>query len=218
MRIDGRSRSIRGHGACCTRPRVSIARPEAHSTAQSRPSLFRRGYLPCSAGADLRDARGGTFGHVLLETHYRVRFKRPLLLDLGGIAKGFAVDQAVRVLKRAGIASAVVNAGGDLRAFGPMPRRVHIRHPENPGAPALVGELHNAALATSGSYYLPLMSIRPASAIIDPHRRQSAPLRGSVSIVAPTCMIADALTKIVAIAGTAKGGGLSRWRAQAILL
>lgn len=205
--------------------RVLKAAAALHGTSRGAfdcavaPELIRRRYLPRSASASLSDVRGSTFSDVLLEAPYCVRFKRPLLLDLGGIAKGFAVDQAVRALRRAGVVSAVVNAGGDLRAFGPLPRRIHIRHPRHPGVPALVGELHNAALATSGSYYLRSSAdAEEGGAIIDPRRSCPASLTGSVSVVAPTCMIADALTKVVAIAGKANGCDLARWRARAIVL
>lgn len=153
---------------------------------------------------DCASHRGGTFGDVVLEAGARVRFNRPLMLDLSGIAKGFAVDQAVRVLKRGGVASGVVNAGGDLRVFG-SPQRVHVRDPRNGSVSGIVGELHDAAIATSAR-----------ERIVDPRQARSSVGPATITVIAPTCMIADAFTKVVAILGS--NCGLSRWRAQAILV
>jgi len=76
--------------------------------------LARWGYLPRS----LRRKRPGNWRQVLLLPGRGVCFLQPLALDLGGIAKGFAVDAAIQVLQRRGAISAIVNAGGDLRVFG----------------------------------------------------------------------------------------------------
>ena len=74
---------------------------------------------------------------IALMADGRVRFERPdVAVDLGGIAKGFAVDRAIEVLRAQGISRALVNAGGDLAAFGPEPHLVHIRDPRSAAAPA----------------------------------------------------------------------------------
>ena len=56
----------------------------------------------------------------------QIRFNQPLQIDLGGIAKGFAVDLAVETLQRRGIRNGLVNAGGDLRVFGEELSLIHI--------------------------------------------------------------------------------------------
>ena len=56
---------------------------------------------------------------IFLRRNYEVFFCRDLIVDLGGIAKGFAVDCAVEALKDNGVEAGIVNAGGDLRTFGP---------------------------------------------------------------------------------------------------
>ncbi|WP_197713929.1 FAD:protein FMN transferase [Polynucleobacter necessarius] len=61
-----------------------------------------------------------------------IKSSRPLCLDFGGIAKGFAVDMAVRVLISEGISSGYVNADGDLRVFGNTSFPIQIRNPESP--------------------------------------------------------------------------------------
>ncbi|HET9379084.1 MAG TPA: FAD:protein FMN transferase [Chthoniobacterales bacterium] len=94
------------------------------------PTLQRAGFLPASGEAPTRSDI--SFADVELLSDNRVRFRRPgVCLDLGGIAKGFAVDEAIAVLERAGIDTALVNAGGDLRTSGSF--SVGIRHPHRPG-------------------------------------------------------------------------------------
>ncbi len=92
------------------------------------PLLSKWGYLPggYSSGA------AATFRDIILGPDCTIRFARPLSIDLGGIAKGFAVDCAVSSLLAAGIKSGIVNAGGDLRVFGAEPHQVYLRDPAKP--------------------------------------------------------------------------------------
>ena len=64
--------------------------------------------------------------------HNQIYFTQPMLLDLGGIAKGFAVDQAIHALRRGGCSEAIVNAGGDLRRFGRTPHPIYLRRGTGP--------------------------------------------------------------------------------------
>lgn len=127
----------------------------------------------------------------------RVRFRQPLRLDFGGIAKGHAVDLAIEQLRAAGIVEAQVNAGGDLRVFGPAPQRIALRDPRAPSQWSQIVELDDQALATSAPYYAAGSS---PSALIDP--RSGNPYAGtdSISIIAPSCRVADALTKVALFA------------------
>lgn len=186
------------------------------------PRLQELGYLP---GPRRRGAEG-TFADVELnatESGGTVRFHAPgLALDLGGIAKGFAVDRAVESLREAGIASGLVNAGGDLRAFGEAPFPVVIRDPGNPGATLITLELRDAALATSAHYFAdrlaPNASLPP---IVFPgaHRPPSAtPLPRSVTVQATNAMLADALTKVVMLDPAAAQAVLRRHGAAALLV
>jgi FAD:protein FMN transferase len=64
---------------------------------------------------------------------HRVRFQHPdTRIDLGGIAKGFAVDRAINVLREHAMPAGLLNAGGDLAVFEPNPNPVRIRDPRNP--------------------------------------------------------------------------------------
>jgi thiamine biosynthesis lipoprotein len=149
-----------------------------------------------------------------------VRFMRPLRLDLSGIAKGYAVDLAVRTLQDLDIDQIAVNAGGDLRVAGPQAQSIRLRHPQNPSCLAHTVTLRNAALATSATYYSRRVTQgREVSALIDP--RSGDPYGGdrSISVRAHDCMTADALTKVVlfADAGIAERC-LSVCRAEAYVL
>jgi thiamine biosynthesis lipoprotein len=118
--------------------------------------------------------------------------RAPVSLDLGGIAKGFAVDQAVIAMQAAGCPSGLVNAGGDLRVFGPNPHTLFVRKERQ----AHRIELVEAALAVSD---VDAATPRPTE-----HRGYYA--RGSTepalicryaAVVAPQAAVADALTKCV---------------------
>jgi len=126
--------------------------------------------------------------------------------DLGGIAKGYCVDRAVAELRRCGVQSGLVNAGGDLRAFGARAFPLHLRHPEDPRQLLPFGELRDAALATSATY---LQGQERCAG--------SAPLApgASISVRAPRAAIADALTKVVAVMGGQAAPLLARYSAQA---
>jgi FAD:protein FMN transferase len=120
-----------------------------------------------------------------LELHdHLVRLHEPATVDLGGIAKGFAVDCAVDALRAYGTAAGLVNAGGDMRAFGPgLP--VQINDPVY-GIPRAEVLLTNRAIATS--------------ALIDgtmEHIYSWEERWTSATVCAATAMDADALTKIV---------------------
>ena len=160
-----------------------------------------RGYLPPPRSSVAPDPRANWRDIELLDDEC-VRLRRPLWIDLGGIAKGYAVDRAVDILVAAGATQGCVNAGGDLRVFGPRAECVHLR---NAGGylPAL--ELCEAAVAGSSG-----------AAHVHGRTRAAARAGASVGVVAPTCMIADALTKVVLAAGAAGSAAvLARFGAQA---
>ncbi len=125
---------------------------------------------------------------IELDAQGRVRFHRPLTIDLGGIAKGFAVDQAVEMMKKAGALAGIVNAGGDLRIFGESTQAVQVRHPLHPGRAAATLLLRERALATSASYFAPVL--------VDGRTGKRIENNISITVGAPDCLTADALTKI----------------------
>ena len=145
----------------------------------------------------------------------RVRFARPLLIDFGGIAKGYAVDAALAVLRDAGVDNARVNAGGDLARFGDTAEPVRVRHPAQPTLSLHLADLQNGAAATSAGYY---HAEAVASPLRHPHTGAELCRTLSVSVLAPTCLAADALTKIVAADPERAPALLGRQSAQAILI
>jgi FAD:protein FMN transferase len=161
------------------------------------PSLERAGFLP--QGCRNPVGEGTSFADVKLLSENRVRFRRAgLRLDLGGIAKGFAVDKAVEVLRQGGIESGLVNAGGDLRAFGPDSFEIQLRDPRSSGRALVPLRVVNQAVATSAHYFADrLRTGARRGPFVHPRLGE---LRGdllSVTVAAPSAMLADALTKIV---------------------
>lgn len=152
------------------------------------------------AARQLQEASGGLFditqgrapqgwrceGRRLTKLHAAAAF------DLGGIAKGYAVDCAVRALQAEGCPAGWVNAGGDLRAFGAAQLPILLRD-EAAGALRPFAQLEEGAFATS--------LWRTAYA----------------SVAAPLCLWADALTKVVAASGNARHPLLAEYEARAWL-
>jgi len=162
----------------------------------------------------------GTRDTIQLLPENRVRFADPFVkIDLGGIAKGFAVDRAVEVLRSHGIAEGLVNAGGDLRVFGPRCRAVDIRDPRQPDRALYRIVLSDASLASSAGRFDPVRSRHAFdSAVIDP--ATAMPVRSIIGATAcaPSCMIADALTKVVMNAGEGAAAILEHYSANALFV
>jgi thiamine biosynthesis lipoprotein len=185
------------------------------------PVLQEMGLLP-----RLRDCRtwtpgpGATTAAIELVSGRRVRFKHPdARIDLGGIAKGFAVERAIDVLRHCGMPAAIVNAGGDLAVFGSKPHTVYIRDPRDPRRSMCQVRVRSGALASSGSYFDPFGSSQPVgSAVIDPSSRKPACTALAATVRAPSCMLADALTKVVMVAGPSAADVLEHYRADALVV
>ncbi|HEX4985084.1 MAG TPA: FAD:protein FMN transferase [Burkholderiales bacterium] len=175
------------------------------------PLLVGQGLLPGAADASLEC---GVSRDIVLMPERKVFFKRPMLVDLGGIAKGFAVDVAIHELRRADCTEGAVNAGGDLRRFGPVAQPIHLRKEEGL---AKVAELRCGAIATSAPHAnQPDRLAQPLGSIFDPHGRRAWNGSGAVMVAAPSCVIADALTKVAALAGPSSAPLLARFGARAV--
>jgi thiamine biosynthesis lipoprotein len=144
-----------------------------------------------------------------------VQSKLPLCLDLGGIAKGYAVDKAVELLVVNNIQSGSVNAGGDMRVFGNLTQDIQIRNPSMPHELIQIGKMKVGAIATSSLYF----SKRDADAksyMVNPLNHEHIEFSESYSVIANECVYADALTKVVSISGNTQHPCLSHFSAQAI--
>jgi len=142
---------------------------------------------------------------VLDADQHTARLDAPnMRLDLGGIAKGFAVDQALATLRGLGVNRALVNASGDLAAADPPPGKpgwkvaIAPLKPDRP--PTHFGLLTNRAIATSGDayQYVDIDGVR-YSHIVDPRTEFGLRRRSSVSVLANTCTVADALASAASV-------------------
>ncbi len=167
--------------------------------------LMRRELLPSK---DLDHVCKGDFSAVCLSEDRAVRLTAPVAIDLGGIAKGYAVDRAIASLRAAGVRCASVNAGGDLRVMGEIEQPIHVHVPGRGLLQA--GFLRNGAIATSSSIATVGRSGAPKSpgSITD---------RRAYSVVAPSCIVADALTKLLVQSGEPQHPCFGRFGATAFI-
>jgi FAD:protein FMN transferase len=141
---------------------------------------------------------------------HTVAFGKPgMRIDLGGIAKGYAVDRGIELLKARGLTHAMVNAGGDTRVSGDRfgkPWVIGIRHPDRKDEIALRIPLEDAAFSTSGDYerFFDEGGVRYHH-ILDPKTGMSPHEVRSVTVIASNATRTDGLTKTVFILGPKKG-------------
>lgn len=147
---------------------------------------------------------------VLDESNYTVLLKKSLVIDLGAVAKGFAIDLAANELKDfQGFQGFVVNAGGDLFAGGVddngSPWKIGIQHPFDKDKIIDVVEISNKAICTSGSYERKNAKFPENHHIINPKTGLSPNDWVSLSIIAPFAMMADAFSTASFLLGGEKG-------------
>ncbi len=171
---------------------------------------------------------GGSSADIRIDADDCVRFERALRLDLGGIAKGHAVDCAVDALRARGITSALVNAGGDMRCFGAAAYPVDLRFA---GGVRTVAMLRDSALAASSHAHREVEAPQArraahVSAPIDAH--VGAPIdahidardgrvmrrRDTIVVQAPSAAVADALTKVAMVCSTSADKACRALQAQ----
>ncbi len=185
------------------------------------PALIAGGFLPGHAAQTTADENSefeARYFDLVLLPDDRAVWRRKGRIDLGGIAKGYAVDCAVEALRSHGVASAIVNAGGDLRCFG-KPYPIHVRHPDSPTNLSCLGWLQDAGLASSAGYFSGRDTAgRHVDPLVDPQLRNCTSWAGNISIAAPDGMTADALTKVVRLAPDLAPDILERFGAQAIVI
>jgi thiamine biosynthesis lipoprotein len=154
---------------------------------------------------------GINYRHLQLDPKARtIHFARPgVRIDLGGIAKGYAVDNCIALLKGRGIGNAIVTAGGDSRLLGDRrgrPWNVGIRDPRQRGDVAAVLPLADVAISTSGDYerFFEEDGVRHHH-IINPRTGKSATGVRSVTIIGPDGITTEGLTKSVFVKGPKEG-------------
>jgi FAD:protein FMN transferase len=151
--------------------------------------------------------------HVRLNPHRQTvdLQVKGMKLDLGGIAKGYAADEALAAMAAVGITRALIDAGGDVVAGDPPPGQsawqIGIAPLEDPrGRPDRFLNLANAAVATSGdaSQHVEIDGVR-YSHIVDPRSGMGLTTLSSVTVLAPDGMTADALASAVSVLGPQRG-------------
>ncbi|MDD5328145.1 MAG: FAD:protein FMN transferase [Phycisphaerae bacterium] len=189
--------------------------------------------LPTDAELEQVHSRVG-YGKLIMDANEEsIRFAAEgMRVDLGGIAKGYAIDKAVEVMRKAGAAGGMVDIGGEIKCFG-LPSagqknwRVGLQDPNeakdgfDAGTPLLVLDLTDVTVATSG-HYRRFVTIggKRYSHIVNPGSGHSSESLSSITIICPSAIDADALATAVAVMGKEKGLALieSLPGAEAILI
>jgi len=174
---------------------------------------YRLGVAP--GGDELARARRaiGWRGLQLDHGNRTLAFAQPgMRIDLGGFAKGHAVDNAVTILAQLGIGHAFVSAGGDSRVIGDKrgrPWTIGVRHPRHATAVVALLPLENTAVSTSGDYerFFERDGVRHHH-IIDPATGRSPAAIHSVTILAGDGLTAEALSKSLFVLGVEQGMAL----------
>lgn len=139
-----------------------------------------------------------------------IAFTRPgLQIDLGGIAKGYAVDRGIQILRKHNITSAVITAGGDSRILGDLgdrPRTIGIRHPRKNDEFIVLIPLADTAISTSGDYerFFLRDGVRYHH-ILDPDTGRSVEGVQSASVMTDLAIDSDALSTTVFVLGVERG-------------
>jgi len=173
-----------------------------------RIARFRKAFPLTEKLAEVRKAVG--FRHLnISHTKQTALLEVPnMVLDLGGIAKGYVADKALMVLRKRGIGSALVDAGGDLALGDPPPGRkgwrIEVGGLKHPDLPIL--ELAHCAIATSGDVeqFVEIDGKR-YSHLIDPNTGIGLTTRIQVTVVTSTGIQADSLASALSVLGTERG-------------
>ena len=181
--------------------RRAIRRQEVPDPAKINEALSQVGYRLIKMNTSRKE--------ILLK-------EKNMKLDLGGIAKGYAVDAAFEVFQHFGLKTVLVDGGGDLR-LGDPPKgqkgwKVEVSGLDNEGKTYEKRvELSNCAIATSGAKYKYVEANgQKYSHIIDPKTGMGIIERRLVTVIAPTCTLADALASLVSVSGFEKGEKTAR--------
>ena len=174
----------------------------------------RLGRLPTRAQLDSASALVGWRRLTLDSAHRRIRLaRRGMRIDLGGIAKGYAVQQAAFTLRDRGIASALVEAGGDIAVTDAPPGEAgwHIDAPHADSAiRARAAALTNAAISTSGpSVQFVEIGGRRYSHVVDPRTGLGLTSRVHATVIATDGALSDALSTALSVLGADAVGRLS---------
>ena len=158
--------------------------------------LVRSRFLPRMGSDHLAQFNGDASAIEIVDDRH-VRLHRRVLIDLGGVAKGHAVDCAVAALQAAGVTRGIVNGGGDLRVFGNIAMPIQVRAAQ--GGYSAAFAVQNIAVASSENSRTRRTY---QGRIVTPHiGRDNRPaiINHTVTVTASACIIADAMTKVAMV-------------------
>ena len=162
-----------------------------------------------SSSSEVGQHQRGSIAQLVVDGQHISSSSSDVLLDMGGYAKGYAVDRAVDILSSSGIANALVDAGGDLRVLGTRrgrPWRIGIRHPRSAGVLGVIELSPGEAAFTSGDYqnsYLDDHGNR-IHHLISPQTGRPTGHTQSVTVIAADGLTADAAATAIFVAGPLK--------------
>lgn len=203
LNVDGETAALLDYAAACFRQ--SRGHFDITSGVLRKVWNFKRGIIP---------DREAICSLLPLIGWARVTWSNPKIylpfegmeLDFGGIGKEYAVDRAAELLLKAGISNALVNLSGDLRACGPQadgsPWRIGITDPRSPNKVLDAVDLYSGAAATSGDYERRIeINGKRYSHLLNP--KTGWPVSGlqSVTVFAPSCIVAGSITTSAMLAG-----------------
>ena len=172
---------------------------------------FRAAKQPSKKNIDKQLSRVNFHNILLDETLSTIAFKQDgVLLDLGGIAKGYAVDLGVTILQENGVSHARLSAGGDMRLLGDKKSKawmIGIKDPRNEAKHAVILPLSGVAISTSGDYerfFIDEAGER-VHHILSP--KTGRPVKGiqSVSVIGPDAITTDGLSTAIFVLGVEQG-------------
>lgn len=205
--VDAETEALLDYADACWRQSEGLF--DATSGVLRRAWDFGRARVPPAAEREALLALIGWQRVERMEGSVRLAV-RGMELDFGGIGKEYAVDRAIAELHACGITSALVNLAGDLAILGPQPGgspwRIGIRHPRIDGAVAATLDVASGAIATSGDYerYIEVDGVRHCH-LLDPRTGLAAQGFRSVTVHAPTCLVAGSAATIAMLRGERDG-------------
>jgi len=166
---------------------------------------------PTSAQIAAAKSKVGYEKLILDPVNKTVKFNvEGMRLDLGAIAKGYAIDQAIEAMKQTGATGGMIDAGGDIRCFGKPAKKtkwaIGLQSPDEDSELLMVIELGNKSIATSGDYQrFVILDGQKYSHIMEPAKAKSTKGLTSVTVVAEKAIDSDALATTVTVMGIEKG-------------
>lgn len=175
----------------------------------------KTGVLPLQKEIDAAKKLVGWKYLKLDKAHQTAQLLKPkMLLDLGGIAKGYACDEAILALKKNGVTHALVEAGGDIAVSEPPPGqlgwRIEVEHPD-PKSEFRLLTVSNCGVSTSGDtmQFVDIEGKR-YSHIVDPKTGYGLTTHIAVTVIAPRGLLSDALSTTLSVVGAERGKQIAK--------